>query len=236
VRLEHRVTLSEDSSLLFQGGILDSFSGDLPYSQYSRYPSWGEESGQPAYAARASWSHHLFGQNFIAGFGGYYGRQNWGLGHKVDGWAGTTDVTLPIGRFFGLTGEFYRGRATGGLGGGIGQDVVVSGDITAAATIVRGLDSMGGWLQLKFKPIAKFEVNGAFGQDNPFASELRRYDSTSASYYGVLLARSRSPMVNFIYQVRSNVLFSVEYRRFRTFQLDDPYSANQVNASLGYRF
>jgi hypothetical protein len=51
-----------------------------------------------------------------------------------------------------------------------------------------------------------------------------------------LLARNRSPMVNFIYQVRSNVSFSVEYRRLRTFDLDDAYSANQVNVSMGYRF
>ncbi len=66
---------------------------------------------------------------------------------------------------------------------------------------------MGGWTQLKFKPWPKFEVNGALGVDNPFASELRRF-STSNSYYGVSLSKNVSPFVNFIYQLRSDVLFS----------------------------
>ena len=85
-----------------QGGILDSLSGDLPVFEYDRYPSWGEESGQPAYATRVAWSHRVFGQNFTLGAGGYYGRQYWGFGRDVDGWAGTTDLTLPLGKLFRL--------------------------------------------------------------------------------------------------------------------------------------
>jgi hypothetical protein len=235
VRVEHRIHFSDSSSLMLAGGILDSLSGDLPYSSYERYPSWGEESGQPAYAVRAAWSQRVLGQDLTLGTGGYYGRQYWGFGRHVDGWAATADLTLPLGKYFGLTAQFYRGRAVGGLGGGVGQGVVMAGDLDSPVQIL-GLDSMGGWGQLKFKPVPKFEVNGALGIDNPFASELNRFPS-SDSYYGVSITKNVSPFVNFIYQLRSDVMFSVEYRYLKTFQLDDgAYSANHINVSLGYIF
>ena len=91
-------------------------------------------------------------------------------------------------------------------------------------------------MQLKFKPKTNFEVNFAYGQDNPFASELR-YFPASAHYYGSLLSRNQSPFVNFIYRVRSDVLFSVEYRRLQTYTLDsNANTANQIGLSLGYAF
>ncbi len=236
VRIEHRIVLSDTSSFSFQAGILDSLSGDKPDDENVRYPAWGEESGQPAYAARIAWSHRVFGQSFTLGFAGYYGRQNWGLSRDVDGWAGTTDVTLPLGKRFEFTGEFYRGRAVAGLGGGIGQDVLLTGSFDDPATTFKGLDSMGGWAQLKFKPKTNFEINGAIGLDNPFASELRHYD-TNSIYPPVSYSRNLSPLVNFIYQVRSDVLFSTEYRRLRTTVLDGgSYNANHINLSLGYIF
>jgi hypothetical protein len=153
----------------------------------------------------------------------------------VDGWAGTTDVTLPLGKLFAFTGEFYRGRAVAGLGGGIGQSVLLTGTLNHQATAIKGLDSMGGWAQLKFKPRANFEINGAIGVDNPFAGELRRY--TSNPIYRASYSRNVSPLVNFIYQVRSDVLFSIEYRRLQTSVIDSlTNNANHINLSLGYIF
>src|ERR1700689_1108341 len=211
IRVEHRVALSGDSGLLLQAGILDSLTSDYPDPE-DRVPSEGEQSGQPAYAARVAWSHHAFGRDVTVGVGGYYGRQNWGFGRGVDGWAGTTDVTVPLGKYFDFTGEFYRGRAVGGFGGGVGQSVLLSGPQTDPATVIRGLDSMGGWAQLKYKPRANFEVNFALGQDNPFAGGLRNFPATEA-LYGQLISRNLTPFGNFIYHARSNVLFSAEYRR-----------------------
>ncbi len=235
IRIEHRVALSNNAKLLFQAGILDSLTGDIPQQNY-RLPTAGERSGQPAYATHVAYVRRTFGKDLVLGAGGYYGRQNWGFGRNVDGWAGLADVTLPLGNFFSLTGEFYRGRAVGGLGGGIGQSILISGPFANPDTSIYGLDSMGGWMQLKFKPKANFEVNFAYGQDNPFASELR-YFPASAHYYGSLLSRNQSPFVNFIYRVRSDVLFSVEYRRLQTYTLDsNANTANQIGLSLGYAF
>jgi hypothetical protein len=236
VRIEHRITLSDTSNMLLQAGILDSLTGESPTDFY-RTPTAGEQSGQPAYAARIAWTRRMFGKDLTVGFGGYYGRQNWGWSHTVDGWAGLTDVTLPLGKMFDLTAEFYRGRAVGGLGGGIGQSLLLSGPIFDTSTAVRGLDSMGGWVQLKFKPQPKWEINLAYGQDNPYASQLRAFPASTIYYGGPELSRNRSPFVNFMYRVRSDVLFSVEYRRLQTYMLDSPANiANQTSVSLGYLF
>ena len=58
---------------------------------------------------------------------------------------------------------------------------------------------MGGWAQFTYKPKSNFEVNAAFGDDSPFAGELRRFPLTP-TFYGTLLSRNLSPSVNFIYQ------------------------------------
>ena len=237
IRVEHRIIVSDNTSFKIQGGILDSWSGDTPPDFFERYPTWGEESAQPAYAARVSWTQKINGRPLTLGFGGYYGRQYWAVGRHVDGWAGTTDLTLPLGRYFTFTGEFYRGSALAGIGGGIGQDVLIgSGGFLSPSTTVTGLHSLGGWSQLKFKPRPRLEFNGAFGQDNPLASQERLFQS-NAGFYDELLSRNRSAFVNCIYQPRSDMLLSLEYRRIRTFEItNDSYIANQVNLSVGYIF
>jgi outer membrane murein-binding lipoprotein Lpp len=235
IRIEHRIALSDDSHLLLQAGILDSLTGQ-PALMVDRVPTAGEQSGQPAYATRIAWTRKMFDRDLTIGFGGYYGRQNWGFGRNVDGWVGTTDLTVPLGEHFSVTGEFYRGRSVGGFGGGIDQTILLSGPIVEPSTTIHGLDSLGGWVQLKYKPRANFEVNFAYGQDNPFTGELRLFPA-SANYYGSLFSRNQSPFVNFIYRVRSDILFSIEYRRLQTYSLDsNPNTANQTGISLGYLF
>jgi hypothetical protein len=237
VRVEHTFRVSDTSSFVLQGGVLDSLSGDEIFSpENERYPEWGEQSGLPAFAARMAWTHRLFGQAVTLGTGGYYGRQYWGFGRHVDGWASMLDASLPLGKMFALSGAFYRGRALGGLGGGLGQDVLMNGSLFSASTAVQGLDSMGGWMQLKFKPWQKFEINGAYGEDNPFAGELDRFPPNQG-YYGISLTRNQSPMVNFTYTPRSDMEMSFEFRRLRTMVLEqEAQTANHFDASIGYRF
>jgi|tagenome__1003787_1003787.scaffolds.fasta_scaffold20985020_5 hypothetical protein len=237
VRVEHRVQLTEASKLTLEAGILDSLTGEFPGYEGYREATAGEKSGQPAYASRIAWSHALFGQELTAGLGGYYARQNWSFGRNIDSWTGTTDLTVPFGHHFELTGEFYRGRAIGGLGGGIDQTILASGDLEDPTTTLEGLNSMGGWAQLKFKPVPKFEVNGAFGHDNPFGSQIARFTAVPV-YYDSLFSKNQTWFTNFIYQPRSDVLFSIEFRRLRTFgsEGEPPNLAHQLNFALGYLF
>jgi hypothetical protein len=236
VRVEHRFHVSEASSVSVQAGILETLSGDTRDFVYERTSTWGEKSGGPGFATRVAWSHSVFGQNIVAGLGGYYGRQGWGLGRSVDSWAGTVDLMVPFGRFVEFTGQFYRGRAVGGLGGAIGQSVLWNGQLTDPGTDVYGLDSMGGWAQLKLKPTAKFEVNGAFGDDSPFSSGLRAF-SGNPLYFNSLRSKNLTTLANFIYRPRSDLIFSIEYKHLKTFTLDsNANSANNINLIVGYIF
>jgi hypothetical protein len=237
VRVEHRVQLSGNSNVLLQGGILDSLSGDVPFSS-ERYPTWGEQSGYPAIAGRAAWTYRLMGQYLTAGVGGFYGRQSWSLGRNVNGWAGTADLTVPLGSRVTITSAFFRGSGVGGLGGAIGQDVLMSGsgNLLDPSVVVKGVNAVGGWVQVQYRPAPKWQLNGAWGMDNPFAGDMRPF-SGSESYYGPLLSKNMSATANFIYRVRSDVLISVEYRRLRTNVLDaGANAANLVDIALGYQF
>jgi hypothetical protein len=236
VRVEHRFTVDDNSTLLLQGGILDSLTGDTPFSDYYRYPTYGENSGQPAYATRLAWTQTVNGQNITAGVGGYYSRQNWGYGRTVDAWAGTADVTLPFGNHFEFTGQFFRGRGIGGLGGGIGQTALWIGPFNDPATEVYGLDSIGGWAQLKYKATSKLEFNGAFGLDNPYAADMRE-NGGNQTYYPSPLSKNLTVMGNFLYHPKSDIVVSLEYRRLKTYTLDSTANAaNIISMSVGYIF
>jgi hypothetical protein len=236
IRIEHRFVISERSGFLVQSGILDPLTGEPPYAEYYRSPQAGERGRQPAYATRLAWNHSSWGGPITLGVGGYYARQNWGFERIVDAWAGTADWSVPLSRWFSLTGEFYQGRALGGLGGGGGRSVLFDGPLTSPSTQVRGLSVAGGWTQLKFRPTQKLEFNGAFGEDVPAPRDLNRFSSGS-SYFDATLGRNQSGFFNIVYRARSNLLFSAEYRRlwtYRTYETRD--TADHINLSVGVLF
>jgi len=244
IRVEHKVALGEESSLIFQGGILDPVSGEVPGTaasaepgtSYYRQAGPGEASRQPAYGTRIAWTRNVFGQPLRIGVGGYYTRQDYGFSRNIDGWAGMTDIELPLDHQFSLSGKFYRGRALGGLYGGIGRSVLFSGDPTLASTEVQALNSIGGWAQLKYRPANKWEFNAAFGMDNPYASDLK-YFQYPQSYGDATLARNQGSFVNMIYRPRSDLLFSAEYRHLTTYSLTDGgNSAGHLNLTMGVLF
>jgi len=234
--VEHRVTFTEGSSLSLQGGLLDPLTGELPAESYDRAPDAGEKSGQPAYAARVAWTHGSpFGPASI-GAGGYYSRQNWGYGRAVDAWAGTADWSLPLSHRFSLTGEFYRGRAIGGLGAGEGRSIAFYGYLNAPQTVVRAPNSTGGWAQLKFMASPKLEFNGAFGEDFTPTPGLQ-YTYQDEGYGNLAIGRNESWFLNSIYHLRSNLIFSLEYRRLMTAETHPGLlTANQVGLGAAALF
>jgi hypothetical protein len=236
LRVEHRFDLSDQQTLTVQGGILDNLDWETPTNQYLRTAQAGESSGQPAYAMRTAWSRPVFDHPLSFAVAGYYGRQDWRWGHDVDAWAGMTDWQIPILRRLTLSGEFYRGRAAGGIGGAIGQTILYGGDPNYATTSIRGVDSAGGWSQLKFQLTRKLELNGVFAEDNAFAGDVRGF-ATDANNFGPILGRNRGELGNLIYRPRSDLLLAAEFRRLHTFPIFDSASVtNQINLSLGILF
>jgi hypothetical protein len=236
LRLEHRFDLSDQQTLTWQGGILDNLDWEPPYNSYYRNATAGEQSGQPAYAMRTAWSRPVLDHPLTFGVAGYYGRQNWSWGRNVDAWAGMTDWQIPILRRLALSGEFYRGRGAGGLGAGVGRAVLFGGDPYYATTSIRGLDSAGGWSQLKFQLTPKLELNGVFAEDDAFAGDVRGF-AVDANNFGPILGRNRGALGNVVYRPRSDLLLSAEFRRLHTFPVYDSASVtNQINLSMGILF
>ena len=236
LRIEHRFNFSDQQTLTLQGGILDNLDWENPSDPYFRSATAGESSGQPAYALRTSWSRPLFGHPLSVGAAGYYGRQNWSWDRFVDAWAGMTDWQIPIVRRLTLSGEFYRGRAVGGLGAAIGQTIVYGGDPANPYTGIRGLDSAGGWSQLKFQLTPKLELNGVLAEDDAFAGNVRGF-ATDANNFGPILGRNRGALGNLVYRPRSDLLLSAEFRRLHTFPIYDTSSVtNQINLAMGILF
>src|SRR5215472_14927276 len=238
IQVGHRFTPTDQSTVTVQGGILDALTGEPPYYAYTWYrpPQAGEASRQPAYAARVAYSHPVFGRTMTIGAAGYYSREHWGFNRDINGYAALADWSLPLSEKFALSGSFYRGQAIGGLGGGLGRSVLYNGPLSNSTTSVIPLNTVGGWAQLKYRATPKLEFNAAFGQDNPFAADVRLFNEPQ-SYGDPTLSRNQGVFGNVIYRPRSDVLFSLEYRHIKTFSIyDTNANAGQVNLGMGILF
>ncbi len=235
LRVEHRFNFSDHEKLTMQAGILDNLTWQTPPDSFYRYPTAGEQSGQPAYAARTAWSTQIFGHELSAGASGYYSRQDWS-GRHIDGWAGMGDWQVPLTEHFTLTGEFYRGRAAGGLGAGIGQTVLYGTSSPYNVTAIRGVDSAGGWTQLKWQITPKIELNGVIAEDNVFSRDVIGF-ATDQDNYAPILGRNRGAFGNLIFRPRSDLILATEFRRLRTYPFYDTSSVtNQLNLAVGVLF
>jgi hypothetical protein len=236
LRVEHRFSVADQQTVTVQAGILDNLDWEYPSNPFFRSAQAGEQSGQPAYALRTAWT-RMVGQHPLSfGVAGYYGRQDWTWDRYVDAWSGMADWQIPIMSRLSLSGEFYRGRGIGGLGGAIGTSIVYGGDPTKGSTPIRGVDTAGGWTQLKFQLTPKIEFNGAVGEDDALTGNIRGF-AIDANNFGPILGRNRTAMANVVFRPRSDLLLSAELRRLRTFPVyNDSSFTNQVNLSVGILF
>lgn len=235
LRAEHRFNFADRQTLSVQAAVLDNLDWEYP-NVFSRPAQAGEQSGQPAVGARVAWSRPAFNRPMSFGAGGYYGRQDWNWDRYVDAWAAMADWQIPITRRATVSGEFYRGRGIGGLGGGMGRSIVYGGNPMYAFTPIHGLDSAGGWAQLKYQLTSKLELNGVVAEDDAFAGDVRGF-ATDANNYSPILGRNRGALANLVFRPRSDLLFSAELRRLRTFPVySDSSVTNQLNLSMGILF
>jgi hypothetical protein len=236
LRVEHRFLLSDQQTVTVQAGVLDNLDWEYPPNSFYRWAQAGEMSGQPAYAVRTAWSRPVREHPLSLGVAGYYGRQDGTWGRNVDAWAGMADWQIPILPRLGLSGEFYRGRGIGGLGGAIGTSIVYGGDPNVPFTPIRAVDTAGGWSQLKFQLTPKIELNGVFALDDAFTGNVRGF-ATDQNNFGEVLGRNRGALGNVVFRPRSDLVLSAEFRRLRTFPVYSSSSTlNQVNLSVGILF
>ena len=217
----------------FEFALIDPPAPGVPAANGVRVPDASERSLQPGYEARVGQTIYLHDRPIKLGASGYYSRQAYSRNRHVDAWAGTADWDMPFARFLDVSGEFYRGRAIGGLGGGAFKDYVTYNMYTS----LYGLDAIGGWGQLKFVFSQTIEANIAAGQDNAFADDLRGSDYATEPRFYANLARNQTVLGNVIYKPRSFLLLSAEFREIRSWPILGSVNRNRIlGVAAGYSF
>jgi hypothetical protein len=237
LRYAHRFALQEDKNVQLEFGLWDPPSaGYNTATDLLRSPSPGEQTRQPAYETRVSYGTSAADRGLHVGVGGYYSRQHYPYNNN-DSWAATADWKLPLGARFELSGEGYRGRSLGGLGGGVYKDVIYGTNPITGAPAFVGLNAIGGWTQFKSHFSQSFEANAAVGQDNGFAGDFHSIILPSTATPLQLRARNRMIVGNLIYRPKTYLIFSPEYRRIWTWPIyGQGNTADVFTLSMGYQF
>jgi hypothetical protein len=237
IGITHSLAISSSARIKMQAALIDVADPVIPGMPGTANASLAELSRWPGTEARVALTSAKDDAGPEFGFGGYFSPHRAPGGMRFNAWAGTMDYRLPMPARLALSGSFYRGQALGGLGGGGYKDYVYSSDGTSDS--IHPLDDVGGWTQLKERVGERLEFNAAFGMDNVFASELRRYhddDSTINPIY-LNLARNRTFFTNVIYSPSAYLLFSLEYRRIQTSPImGSSENGNVFGLAAGYKF
>jgi hypothetical protein len=118
----------------------------------------------------------------------------------------------------------------------VGRAIVYGGNPNRGTTPIRGLDAAGGWTQLKLQITPKVELNGVIAEDDTFTGDVRGF-ATDTNNFGPILGRNRGALGNVVFRPRSDLVFSAELRRLRSFPIYSNSSfTNQVNLSMGILF
>jgi hypothetical protein len=215
IEVTHSISLGETSSLVLQGGVLDPLTEEQPTFE-GRDPTAGEASRAPAVAGRIAFDRSKDAHYPITiGFGGYRAQQQYGAFPTVASWTLNSDIKAGFGSHVEISGEWYRGQAVGGLGGGIWTSVVYP-ESSGPYTAIQPLRSTGGWAQLKVIPARRFEINGAYGQDENYGQDLRVFATSFTGAGFPAMQKNRTDLVNFIYKPTAVLLFAVEWRHLFT--------------------
>jgi hypothetical protein len=238
IQVEQRIPLSDQRRIGLEGGLIDppaagytSDQEDTPV-EASRHPGY---EGRISY--RADGSRNGIPRNFVVGIGAYSSHPYYSSAIQIHSFAFTGDWQIPIFKWFELSGEAYRGRALGGLGGGTYKDTFTGIDSTTGLSRTTGVATAGGWSQLKFIPSSTFQLNAAFGLDDAFTSNFDGFNLPVTPDMPPLNVKNSSVVGNVIYRPKSYLIFSPEYRRIQTW----PYSgsasvANVFTLTAGYEF
>jgi len=242
LRYTHRFPLRDKDHLQFEFGLWDSPSAGYNANQLFRAASPAELAEQPAYETRISYA--AAGERGLQlGVGGYYSRQaypgyaGYAGTENLDSWAGTTDWRFPITHRFELSGEGYRGRSIGGLGGGVYKDAVTGTDPVTGASVLHPLNAIGGWTQFKSRFGSSLETNVSIGQDDGFARDFHAVVLSPTASAAQLRARNRMVIGNLIFRPKTYIILSPEFRRIWTWPITGPAGTLDVyTISAGYQF
>ena len=206
VRFETYQPISDDYTFIFQGAIAEAIQtfqvadeviGDqagLPDGQSRLALGYGKPDPKDRYHRRP----------FELGVSGHIGkRSGTQLGdlitqRKFTTWSGNIDLTFKIVSKLRFTAEFFNGSVLGDFTGGIFQ--------TFNPVRLVGIRAAGAWAQLTYDINDKWQVNAAYGRDDPFNRDLA---AGQRSFNDMGFA-------NFYYRITPRLWVATEFSRWRT--------------------
>jgi hypothetical protein len=237
LKYTHQVALQSGRRLQLEFGLWDPSAAGYSTSELVRSPSPGEASKQPGYESRVSYGTFTGERPLQIGLSGYYSRQSYYGNESVDSWGVTTDWRVPLASHIEISGEGYRGRALGGLGGGVYKDALFGTDPVTGLNAYRGLDAIGGWTQFKAHFTQSLETNAAIGLDNGFAGDFHSIVFLPNPTPTQLRARNKMAFGNLIFRPKTYLILSPEYRRIWTWPIHGAASTADIfTLSAGYQF
>jgi hypothetical protein len=230
IKVEQRFALSDRHTIGLEGGLIDAQSPGYTATQLD---SPVEASRHPGYEGRLSYR----GAAGHIGIGGYSAHQFYSATPEIHSWAATGDWQIPITKWFELSGEAYRGQSLGGFGGGTYKDLLTGTDSVSGLTRSTGVETAGGWGQLKFRLSPIFEANGAFGLDDAFGSNFEGLIFPAGANPLELTTRNQTFVANLIYRPKTYLILSPEYRHIQTWQYTGSGNVAHIfTVTAGFQF
>jgi hypothetical protein len=167
-------------ALALQGAVLAPTSGDAVEPFDTDFDA-AERSARPVLQGRLRGRWSAGERTGEVGVGVHQGWLRNGADALVNSAAVAVDAEVPLGPVLTLRGEWYRGRALRGLGGG-----GIAQGITTDGAAVR---DRGGWAQLELAPSSRYSLGAGCGVADPDdAQQLpggRQRNRTCASFVTV---------------------------------------------------
>jgi len=237
IRVEQRFPTSV-SLFKIEAGVMDP-SRYASSSASVRVANPGESSRQPAYSLRLSANGRSENRPLSIGVSAIYLPQRYYGGETASGWGGVTDWRVPFLAHMELSGEFFAGKGLD-VFGGVPYVLVQPSDLnrynSVTAPALAGIRVLGGWSQVKVKLNFRNEFNLAAGSGTRSARGTRQIALLDPTLQ-FLSHRNDMWFANYIFRPRSDLVFSTEYRRLRTYQVSGtPTVAGQVGLALGFIF
>jgi hypothetical protein len=196
-RVEQRFNFGDDSGLRAQLGIYEMGAS---YMLSPIYSSNAEASAGPAVEGRFEFWHKFGEHTRIELAPGFHTAQTTEYGTSVPSRLFSFDWFANPWEKIEFTGTFYDGEDVAGLG------AIGPGYFVLRPTVVRPVQSMGGWAQLAWLATPKLTFHLIAGQQSNQASEVSE----------ALIYKNQGYAANMVYRLAPNVLFSLEGMQLRT--------------------